>query len=652
MASSVWGSPRMPATTTRALRMASDEMANLAEFFHFLTTGSERLWKHWSASPVSPVMATPERPVSFSSRPIAAVLTGLVLGCGVGSGQAPNIGPVADAYFAAWTDRNPEFATFQDLPGARHGALSDNSPEALHQWQLQEDAWLRQLRGVDPASLASADDRVTYAYLRDALERSVQLRVCRRELWNLNHISGWQTDLPVVASAQPVGTVELRMAALNRLRALPRYLAQHESNLREGLRQGLAAPAVVVERVRRQVEALAAQGADQSPFLSPIRRDSTPGFVEAMSAAYHEEVVPALRAHAAFLGDEYLPRARPEDGIANLPEGRACYRALVRESTTLDADPDSLFAVGERVLAELTHARDSLASALGFPNAAAAIQAASARPENRFASREDIVAYAQSLADRAAAAAPAWFRLTPETPLVVQPIPAFQESSAPGGSYYPGRADGSRPGTYLINTGNPTGRSRVGLETLTWHEAVPGHHFQLALATERTQAHPVTRFIFNSGFAEGWALYAEQLADEMGLFSTPEQRIAMYNSLRFRAARLVVDPGLHARGWTRQQALEFMGRTLDTDPQNFAVEVDRYMAWPGQATSYLTGMLVIRELRDRASAELGPRMDVRGFHDRVLEDGSIPLPFLRAKITEWIRERSASASSPVDGEGS
>jgi uncharacterized protein (DUF885 family) len=243
---------------------------------------------------------------------------------------------------------------------------------------------------------------------------------------------------------------------------------------------------------------------------------------------------------------------------------------------------------------------------------------------------------------RAKAAMPRAFGILPKSDVVVEPYPEFQEASAPGGEYINPSDDGTRPGIYRINTYQPEKQSRVGLESTAFHETIPGHHLQIAIAQERPGAHPVTRFLFNSGYVEGWALYSERLADEMGLFSSDLDRMGLLSNEALRAARLVVDPGMHALGWSRQQAIDYMLRHTAESPESAAREIDRYIVLPGQATAYMTGSLEFFRLREKAKAELGARFDLREFHDRVLEDGSLTLPMLREKAERWIAEKKAA----------
>jgi uncharacterized protein (DUF885 family) len=258
-----------------------------------------------------------------------------------------------------------------------------------------------------------------------------------------------------------------------------------------------------------------------------------------------------------------------------------------------------------------------------------------------FRSREQILTYVDSAIARSKREMPRWFGRLPQADVVVEPYLPFEERSAAGASYEQPAADGSRPGRYRINLFEPEKQSRAGMESTAFHEAIPGHHLQLALAMERPQAHLITRMLGNSGFSEGWGLYAERLADEMGLFSGDVDRLGLLSNEALRAARMVVDPGMHVMGWTRQQAVDYMIRHTAEPRSGVENEVDRYIAWPGQATAYMTGMLEIRRLRETAERELGPRFDIRAFHDRVLEDGTVPLPLLREKIERWIAEEKA-----------
>jgi uncharacterized protein (DUF885 family) len=266
-------------------------------------------------------------------------------------------------------------------------------------------------------------------------------------------------------------------------------------------------------------------------------------------------------------------------------------------------------------------------------------------PKYTFRSREELIQSAEAAVSRAKAAAPRMFNRMPKADMIVDPCQPFEEKSGCPGSYSPASEDGSRPGRYRINAGSPRTTPRAASEATAFHEGIPGHHFQVALAAERPQAHPITRYLFNSGFVEGWALYAEQVANELGLYSSDLDQLGRLSSDALRAARLVVDAGIHALGWSRQQAIDYMAAHTAESKAFIESEVDRYIITPGQATAYMVGRLEIERLRNLAEKRLGDRFDIRAFHDQVLEDGSLPLSALQRKIERWAAEGGEVAAS-------
>lgn len=541
--------------------------------------------------------------------------------------------------------RYPEAGTHLGLPFADHAAISDNRLEALRAWQQREDAWLTQVRRIDPEPLRGSAEFITYGFLRETLESSAQSRVCRSHLWSVSQMFGWQTQYPFLASLQPVGSEQLRTAALQRFGALGGFIDNEIANLREGGRQGYTAPRGNVERVLEQVDALIAMPVDSSPFMSLAQRDSSAAFTETVRRMIVASINPGLTRYRDFLRDEYLPAARSTVAISAIPNGEACYRATVRGFTTLDLEPRVIHERGLEQMAKIqSEMREIAERSFQTSDVPALLERFKTDPRYTFQSRADIVAVAQGAVDRANAEMPNWFGRVPRAPLIIEQYPEYEERSAPGASYNPPADDGSRPAMYRINTYRPEKQSRVGVESTAFHEAVPGHHLQIALAMERPNAHPITRFLGNSGFSEGWALYSERLADEMQLFSSDLDRMGLLSNEAFRAARLVVDPGMHVLGWSRDQAIEYMLAHTAMSLDEVATEIDRYIIWPGQATSYMIGSLEIMHLRAMAERELGSRFDIKAFHDRVLEDGSVTLPMLREKIERWIAEQRGTAS--------
>jgi uncharacterized protein (DUF885 family) len=556
---------------------------------------------------------------------------------------ARQVTALADEVMQTALTRSPEIATYIGLPGMRHEGLSDNSLATMRRYEAEDDAFAARVMAIDPEPLVGRPEFVTLGFLREAAQSGAQGRVCHNEYWaGVNQMFGWQVSLPRLAQVQPVGTDDLRAQALTRWRGLPRQIDNEIANLREGLRQGYSAPRVNVNRVIQQMEELVAMPPAQSPFAAPMQRDSTPAFRAEFEQVMTNDLYPAIRRYRDFLVNEYLPASRETIGIVGNPAGVDCYRAAVRSFTTLDVPAQEIHEIGLREMAKIQAEMRTIAQrSFNTTDVPALLERFRTDPQYLFRTREEIVAYAQAAVERGREAMPRWFGRLPKSDVVIEPYPEFEEKSAPGGAYETPSEDGTRPGKYRINTYKPEEQTKVGVESTAFHESIPGHHLQLALAQERQGAHIITRFMGNSGYSEGWGLYSERLADEMGLFSSDLDRMGLLSNEALRAARMVVDPGLHVLGWTRDQAIEYMLAHTAENRQAVENEVDRYIGWPGQATAYMLGNLEIRALREMAERELGSRFDIRTFHDKVLEDGSVPLPFLRAKIERWVNQEKA-----------
>jgi uncharacterized protein (DUF885 family) len=561
---------------------------------------------------------------------------------GAATGAAAQVDALADEYMAAFLDRFPESATLYGLPG-HDAALFDNSTAAYRAWEAREDGWARRIRAIDAASLRGTPQWITHGFLLEALESAQQVRACAGELWGVNQMFGWQTNYPFVAQVQPVGSDSARAAALARFRGLPAFIDREIANLREGVRQGYTSPKINVERVIGQIDGLLSPPAKESPLYQLAARDSTPAFAAQVERLIAGEINPAIKRYRDYLAGEYMAAAREAPAVAANPQGAACYRASIRQYTTLPLTPEEVHANGVREMARIQAEMGQIARrSFNTDDVPALLTAFREDPRYTFRSRQAMIDLANGAIGRAKAAMPRAFGILPKSDVVVEPYPEFQEASAPGGEYINPSDDGTRPGIYRINTYQPEKQSRVGLESTAFHETIPGHHLQVAIAQERPGAHPVTRFLFNSGYVEGWALYSERLADELGLFSEDLDRMGLLSNEALRAARLVVDPGMHALGWSRQQAIDYMLAHTAESPESVAREVDRYIVLSGQATAYMTGSLEFFRLREKAKAELGARFDIREFHDRVLEDGSLTLPMLREKVERWIAEKKAA----------
>jgi uncharacterized protein (DUF885 family) len=543
---------------------------------------------------------------------------------------------LADAYLEGYFQRNPDQVTLFGVSGRPHDALPDNSFDALRAWQAKEDGWLAQAKQLDPAAIEAPPLRGTYAIVREALEASIGARVCRFELWTVSQfVNGWQVQDAYTVTIQPIGTDEARKEALARWSRLPKYVDTEIANLREGLKAGFSAPKGNVRIVIEQMDTLIATPTAESPFDSPSLRDKTPAFTEQFDLLVREQIVPAFKRYRDFLETEYLAAAREAIGVSANPNGSACYDASVRFHSSLPVPASEVHATGLREVARLDREMKAIGQrSFGIGEVPALLQHARTDKRYLFTGPDDLIARSQAALARAKDRIHDWFGLLPKADVVIQRYPKFREKNGPN-EYNPPAEDGSRPAVFFINAYEAEKKSRVEAESTAFHETIPGHHLQGAIALERKDIHPIGRYLGNSGYQEGWALYSERLADEMKLFTADLDRLGMLSSQALRASRLVVDSGIHTLGWTRQQAIDFMLAHTAEDPADVTSEVDRYIIYPGQATAYMLGKLEISKAREEAQQAMGQRFDIKQFHDRVLEDGAIPVSFLHEKIRAW-----------------
>jgi uncharacterized protein (DUF885 family) len=546
----------------------------------------------------------------------------------------------ADEYVAAIFERNPVWATYLGLEGAHHGQLDDNSLAALKPWQAQEDTWLARIKAMDPPQEIGSRDWITYGILREKLESDVATRVCRNELWQASTETSWHRGLPFVFQVQPVETAIERQQALNRLRKVTVFIDTEISNLKRGLELGYSAPRVTVEKVPQQVRSLSAE---DSIFLDPATRTEDEEFRLAVGEIYTQEISPALLRYADFIENQYLMAASEELAISSNPNGDLCYPTLVRSFATIAPDAGRIHELGLQQIALIRQEMQAVIDEhFGGGTIEGFLRLVNSDPQFTFGSKNDVLEYSVSALDSARAAMPSVFGRLPIAEVEIHPYPEFAESG--GGEYLPPAQDGSRPGIFYIAVTNPEGRSKSTQKSTLYHETYPGHHLQGTIAQELgDQVHSVARYFWNSGFAEGWGLYAERLADELGLYSNPIDYFGMLSGQSARAARLVVDTGLHTKGWSRQQAIDYMMSNTawpETDIQN---DVDRYISWPGQANAYMLGMLEMQKLRALSEKELGEKFDLKAFHDRALGFGNLTLPMLESSILSWIEERKSAS---------
>ncbi len=540
---------------------------------------------------------------------------------------------VANEYLEAMLERYPEIATRYSVQGARHDNLFDSSLDAQKDWHAREDAWLRELEEIGSPTDVGSRDWVTFGILHNQLESSIASRVCRNELWNASSITAWHTSLPFVFDVQPVESPEQRDQALVRLGKVAHYINTEVTNLRIGLELGYSAPQVTVVTVSNEIRALLT---DNNPFIGMATRADDVEFESAVRNIFDERIGPAIERFADFIDREYLPAAREEIALSFNPNGAECYPALVRSFATISPTADEIHKLGlERIAAIRAEMQAVIDEDFGGGEIESFLQSLNIDPQFTFRSEDEVLQYSVDALDDARDKMPEVFGMLPKADVQIKPYPAYRETGT--GEYMSSSEDGTRPGTYFIAVVKPQNRSRAIQQSVLFHETYPGHHLQGAIALELgDRVHPLARYLWNSGYGEGWGLYSERLADELDLYGGPLDRMGMLSDQGARAARLVVDSGLHTKGWTRQQAVDYMLANCAWTPVDIESEINRYISFPGQANSYMLGMLEIRRLRTLAELQLADDFDIRQFHDRVLENGSVTLPMLEASVLAWI----------------
>ena len=559
-----------------------------------------------------------------------------------GEKPAVAVSDIADRYYAFTLEYLPETAYFSGIELSRHDGIQDNSPAGRAQIEFVTDELLSEIEAIDADGLVGKTEWITHAYLLEALRAAVAQRVCRTELWNVNQMGGWQSAYTTIALLQPVGTPELREQSLARWSKFPGYINQEIANLQEGIELGYSAPKSVVQRVIDQVDGLLDIELEQSPFYSPATRDEDPDFEAATSALVSQQIIPALQRYRDYLAGEYMDQARSELSVTYNPDGLECYTASLQAYTTLNRSGEEVYELGQAtVAANKATVIDLGEAAYGLDDFKAIIAQAKSDPADHFESKEELLEFSRDMVLRAESQMPKWVGIMPEQPVEVVPFLEHEEGTGRSAHYRPAGPD--RPGEYRIPLDKPEEQSRGNAEGTAFHEAWPGHHLQVAVSQSVEGLHPVTQIIWFSGPGEGWARYSEGLAEEMGLYTTTSGPILRR---AWPARGMVVDPGIHLFGWTREQAIEFMNESGRFPESSGNEMVDRIAILPGQLTAYDSGGLEILALRRQAEEALGNDFDVREFHDRVLENGTIPLTQLRSHIEAWIADKAGTDGTP------
>ena len=591
-----------------------------------------------AAAPEAPVSASPSGAAAMSAQTESAVAT------------KQQLDALFESYFEAYLRANPLLATY--IGDHRYDDQLPNSigPEYRAAARALNEKYLAAIRAIDPAQLSPAD-RISYDIFLYEREREVRGDRFPFHLLPVNQAGSLLTTMPALGSgtnAQPFNTVEDYERWLRRLDGLAVWMDQAIVNMREGMAKGVVQPRPVMEKVLTQLDAMIVSQAQQSQYFAPLKKfpasfsaDERERLTREYTKVLEARVLPAYVRLRDFVRDEYLPHTRSTVAWTALPDGQAWYAYYVQEHTTTSMTPEEIHALGlsevKRILGEMDGVRQQVGFKGDLP---AFFDFLENDPQFYFTQGNDLVTGYGALKVRIDAALPKLFSVLPKADYEVREVEAFRAQSAAGAFYQQASADGSRPGVFYVNTYNLKAQPKFGMETLSLHEASPGHHFQVSIQQELEGVPRFRRFGGDyTAYVEGWALYAEYLGKELGLFTDPYQWFGRLNDEQLRAMRLVVDTGLHAKGWTREQAIKFMLDNSTLAESDVVSEVERYIAWPGQALGYKVGDLRIQALRHKAEQALGEKFDVRDFHREVLSDGAVPMDVLEAKVDRWIAAR-------------
>ncbi len=560
---------------------------------------------------------------------------------------------LAGEIWEARLQRSPELAT--SVGDRRYNdQLTVRSLAAIDANAKQDRAFLARAEAIDTKGFDEQEAitrTVVVQQLRDGLE---EYRLRDHEM-PVSQFRGIYLDLPQLSSQAPFANEQDYVNWIARMHQVPRVLDETAALMRAGMRDKLVIPKLLIEKMEAQIAALGENAPEQSPFAEPLAKmpASIPAARQAelreqLLAAIRDEVLPAYARLAKFTHDEYLPHGRENIGMWALPNGTRRYASAIHRNTTTNLTAEEIHQIGLREVARDEEEMRAIAKKLGFDSLAALNESIDKNPELHAKSREQILDIYRTSIAAMYEKLPLLFGRLPQQKVEVKATEPFREKTA-ATQYRRGTRDGSRPGYVVVVTYKPEERKTNTMEAVAYHEGVPGHHLQNAIAQELPSLPPLRQQGFFVAFGEGWALYAERLGKEVGLYKDPYSDYGRLQSDIFRAVRLVVDTGMHAKHWTRQQAVDYMHAHTDAPDVQVQSEIDRYIAIPGQALGYKIGQLEILKLREKAERELGPKFDLRAFHDEVLSAGSTPLDVLDARIERWIGERRGSRSRGDEG---
>jgi uncharacterized protein (DUF885 family) len=585
------------------------------------------------------VMAAGLAPVAVATVPAAAAGT---------QTESARLHALFDQYFEEVLRQNPLLATSIGDPRYNAEFVVGIAPAAIAAERQLQVSSLEAVGKIDRSRL-SPQDQLSYDIFKAARERDLAGARFPDELLPLNQFYSMPSSFAQLGSGngmQPFKTVQDYDNFLKRIDGFAAWGDQAIVNMREGVRRGYTLPRILAERTLPQLQAHVVAQPEGSLYWGPIRNmpDSFPAaerarLAQAYRAAIQAQVVPTYRKLHDYMRDEYLPHTRSTDGMAGLPDGQAWYAYNVGRITTTDYTPEQIHQIGLDEVKRIHGEMDGVMQRVGFKGTRDEFfKFLNTDPQFFWSNREDLVAGYQKIKDRVDPQLPKLFETLPRADYEVRAVEPFREKSAAGGSYQAASEDGSRPGIFYANAYDLSARPKWAMEALSLHEGNPGHHFQISIQREQQDLPRFRRFGSYTSYVEGWGLYAESqpVGRALGLYTDPYQYFGQLEAELWRAIRLVVDTGLHAKGWTREQVLAYMDENSSAAEARRVSEAERYMAIPGQALAYKIGQMKISELRARAEKELGQKFDVRKFHTAVLGDGALPLDVLEAKVDRWI----------------
>ncbi|HUO19004.1 MAG TPA: DUF885 domain-containing protein [Steroidobacteraceae bacterium] len=540
-----------------------------------------------------------------------------------------------DEYYESELKTHPEMATaYGDY--RYNDQLNDYSLAGADAENQRDVAWLARLKAI-PVKGFAEQDRLSHEVLARTLEQRIANYGFKEYEMPVNQMGGPQTRLADLPLSAPLDSVKHYEDYIARLQQIPRVFAQTEAVLRAGKQDQLMPVRYLLEKVPAQC--LGVIAAD--PFLLPAKKfpdaippEERPRLREAITAAVVKDVLPAYLEFAGFITNEYAPYGRTTLAVSSLPGGEQRYLNDIRDRTTLsNLTPDQIHEIGLREVTRIQAEMLAIAQREGFQDLTAFRESLKNNPRYRPTSAQAIVEDFRKYLAQIQPKLPELFNFIPGLPLTVEPMPDFEPGNAT--HYQPGTPDGKRPGRVVVAVSNFEQRTMINDEATAYHEGLPGHHMQISVAQTLTTLPNFRRHGGNSGYIEGWALYAEQLGKEIGFYQDPVSDYGRLSSELFRAVRLVVDTGIHSKGWSRDQVVDFMRKSGAVDEPTIQSETDRYIAWPAQALAYKLGQLKILELRERARKELGSRFDIRSFDDEILNGGVLPLDLLEARMDDW-----------------